>query len=189
MTPTTNHRPTLAIVNGRPGSGKTTLARHLAQALLCPLISRDEINEGIFHTYGHDLELAGKDRVARIAFDTFFRVIETFLSAGVTVVAEAAFQDHKWRIGLAPLLTIADFKSIRCELDPDLAEQRIARRRLEHRDRRAEQRAARARLAGPVATASHTFQPLSLPVPSLSVVTSDGYAPGLDEIVEFVTSG
>src|SRR5688500_2959379 len=96
MTPSITHRPTLAIVSGPPGSGKTTLARQLAQAMSCPLISRDEINEGIFHTFDHDLGLASKDSVAKLAFDAFFQAIELLLSSNVTLVAEAAFQDHRW---------------------------------------------------------------------------------------------
>ena len=40
-----NH-PFLIVVTGRPAAGKTTLAHTLAQAIRCPLISRDEIKEG-----------------------------------------------------------------------------------------------------------------------------------------------
>jgi len=42
----------LIVVTGRPGSGKTTLAHTLAKAIHCPLISRDEIKEGLVNTTG-----------------------------------------------------------------------------------------------------------------------------------------
>ena len=41
--------PTLIVVTGRPGSGKTTLAHALAREIRCPAICRDEIKEGLAH--------------------------------------------------------------------------------------------------------------------------------------------
>jgi predicted kinase len=41
--------PTLIVVSGPPGSGKTTLAHKLAAALGCSAISRDEIKQGMAH--------------------------------------------------------------------------------------------------------------------------------------------
>ncbi len=50
----TNHaqisKPMLIVVTGRPGSGKTTLAHKLAREIWCPVISRDEIKEGLVNT-------------------------------------------------------------------------------------------------------------------------------------------
>jgi predicted kinase len=180
-------RPTLVIVSGPPGSGKTTLACQLAQALGCPLLSRDEINEGIFHTFNHDLAIASKDSVAKLTFDVFFRTIELLLSSCVSIVAEAAFQDYRWRLGLEQLEAVADMKIIHCEIDPELARQRLLRRRLKGPDTPGMRRSARARrVSGLDRPTAGGFQALSLPVPALRVTTTDGYEPGLDEIVEFV---
>jgi predicted kinase len=180
-------RPTLVIVSGPPGSGKTTLARQLAQALGCPLLSRDEINEGIFHTFNHDLSIADKDGVAKLTFDVFFRTIELLLSSRVSIVAEAAFQDYRWRIGLNQLGNAPDTRVIHCEVDPDVARQRLLHRRLREPDTSGMRRAARVRLVNkPDLPAASGFQALSLPVPALRVATTDGYEPGFDEIVEFV---
>ena len=45
--------PTLIIVSGPAGSGKTTLAHAIASAVGCPAICRDEIKEGMVHaTFG-----------------------------------------------------------------------------------------------------------------------------------------
>jgi predicted kinase len=42
-------RPTLVVVSGPAGSGKTTLAHAIAAAVGCPAVSRDEIKEGMVH--------------------------------------------------------------------------------------------------------------------------------------------
>jgi adenylate kinase family enzyme len=39
--------PALIVVSGPMGSGKTTLAHRIAQAVGCPAICRDEIKEGM----------------------------------------------------------------------------------------------------------------------------------------------
>jgi predicted kinase len=188
MTSDGNRRPTLGIVSGPPGSGKTTLARMLANALSCPLISRDEINEGILQTFSHVNEVANKDRVAKSTFDAFFRVIELLVCSDVTLVAEAAFQDQRWRIGLEPLVPKADIKVIHCTVGPEVAHQRIIRRRHEQKDVLRSTRASSTRAADAPTSAVLPFEPLALPVPSLCVATTDGYDPPLDEIVAFLTS-
>ncbi|MGH4006719.1 MAG: AAA family ATPase [Pseudonocardiaceae bacterium] len=188
--PDSGRRPTLVVVSGRPGSGKSTLARGLADALSCPMVSRDEINEGIFRTLGRGPEPADKDQVAKLTFDAFFRVLTLLVSYDVTFVAEAAFQDLRWRIGLEPLLPMADVKVIHCTIDPEFARERVIRRRLERRDaRRREQAPAGTQTVEPGLATVRPFEPLSLPVPSLTVSTIDGYDPRLEEITAFVQSG
>jgi len=187
IAPDGSRKPTLAVVSGRPGSGKSTLARRLAATLSCPVVSRDEINEGIFRTLGRGSEPTDKDQVAKLAFDAFFRALALLVSCDVTFVAEAAFQDLRWRIGLEPLLPMADVKVIRCTIDPDLARERIIRRRLETSGRPG-QAPADAQAVEPGSAAVRTFEPLSLPVPSLNVSTAEGYEPRLEEIASFVAS-
>jgi hypothetical protein len=88
--------PTLVIVSGPPGSGKTTLAHKLAAALGCPAISRDEIKQGMAHAVPGFAPAPG-DELTQRTLPVFFAVLDLLLRAGVTTVAEAAFQDHVWR--------------------------------------------------------------------------------------------
>ena len=171
--------PTLVVVSGPGGTGKTTLAHAIARAVGCPAICRDEIKEGMVHaTPGF---VAGpRDELTMRTLPTFFGVLDLLLRAGVTTVAEAAFQDRVWRPGLAPLRELSRIRVVHCVVDADTALARKRRRWTENPLRRAH-----------ADTAAHgldhdSFDRVSVDAPWLEVDTTDGYAPGLDQIVEFV---
>ena len=147
----------LIIVSGAPGTGKSTLAHILARRIGCPVISRDEIREGLVHAGTPD------DRYA-LTYRLFLETVVRFAGAGVTLVAEAAFQDHNWR----PFLDLGPTRIIRCVS----AQQRVVRRA--------------AHPGKPVSIAD--WVPIDSPAPTLIVDTTDGYAPGLDEIIRFAGS-
>jgi predicted kinase len=177
--------PTLVIVSGPAGSGKTTLAHAIASAVGCPAICRDEIKEGMVHaTWGPAasgfVPRPGDELTAR-TLPVFFGVLELLIRAGVTTVAEAAFQDHVWRPRLEPLLNQARVRIVNCTVDPDLALRRIRQRAQDNPLRRAHADPGPERLS-----VRPAFTRISLDVPSLEVDTADGYRPGLDQIVAFV---
>lgn len=114
--------PLLAIVTGRPGSGKTTIARELADALRCPLVSRDRLKEGALHTIG--LDHAADPDLARSIFEAFFGQIEWLLRRNISVVAEAAFQQKVWDPNLTSFRELADVRIIVCDVSIEVARQR-----------------------------------------------------------------
>ena len=177
--------PTLVVVSGPPGTGKTRLAHALAPLVPCPAICRDEIKEGMVHAEGVGFGAEAGDPLTRRTLDVFFEVIRLLLEAETTVVAEAAFQDGLWRHGLEPLSELARLRVVHCRVDAAVAWERAVQR-------------ASARPAHVVGAHVHdlaawrehfgAFEHLSVEAPSTVVDTTDGYSPGLSEIVGFVNA-
>jgi predicted kinase len=167
------------------GAGKTTLAHAIARAVGCPAICRDEIKEGMVHATPGFVAGAPGDPLTQRTLPAFFGVLELLVRAGVTTVAEAAFQDHVWRPRLEPLLGLARLRVVQCVVDAVVAFQRGLARKADNPLRRAHAD------PGPDGEAEHArfhraFNRLSLDVPSIEVDTTDGYRPGLDGIVSFI---
>ncbi|HUQ41922.1 MAG TPA: AAA family ATPase [Candidatus Limnocylindrales bacterium] len=173
-------RPTLVIVSGASGSGKTQRAHALATLIGCPAICRDEIKEGMVHAHGDFTPAAGDELTSR-TYPLFFDIVRRLLEGGVTLIAEAAFQDRLWRQGVEPLMPLASLRVIQCSVSDEVARARMLAR-LSEPTRRAHDDASW--LAGPASA----FAPVTL-TPALVVDTTDGYAPELPTIVSFVNAG
>lgn len=168
--------PTLVVVSGPSGVGKTTLAHELAGRIGCPAVCRDEIKEGMVHAVGR-FEAAPGDELTQRTLPVFFSVLRLLVEAGASVVAEAAFQHEIWRSHLAPLAELADIRIVQCHADPETARRRL----LGRGSRRAH---ADASVGG--ATYYAEFRRVALAVPSIDVDTTSGYVPSLDEILRFL---
>jgi predicted kinase len=172
--------PLLAVVSGPAGSGKTTLAHELARAIGCPAICRDEIKEGMVHAAGSPFRAEPGDPLTERTLTAFFDLLELLLDAGVTVVAEAAFQDRVWRAHLAPLSERSRMRIIQCQVDAATARQRMVHR--EVRPAHADQSVLTD------STYFATFKRVSLPVPTIDVNTTNGYEPSISQVVRFLNA-
>jgi len=108
-----NERPLIVVISGMPGSGKTTLARELGDALHLPVVSRDLIKTGM-HVTVDSRDPAEIKRFASAAFDLFFATVELLARGGASVIAEGAFHCGPSAPSLARLGTVGDVSTSRC---------------------------------------------------------------------------
>src|SRR5690606_38766419 len=129
-------RVRLVLVGGLPGTGKSTLARGLGEALGATLLRSDEVRK----------ELAGipLDRPAPAAFgqgiyrdtvtaETYAELVrraEVALGMGETVVLDASWNEERWReqARAAAVRAHADLVELRCTASADVAAARIRAR-------------------------------------------------------------
>jgi hypothetical protein len=139
------------------------------------------------HAAGGDFEGGHGDPLTVRTLPLFFEVLRTLVAAGVTVVAEAAFQDRLWRPGLEPLSELARLRIVHCTVDAAVSFDRAQRRAAaaEHRVR-AHGDSMIGKGVEEWRRAFDSFERISISAPSIEVDTTDGYAPDLREVVAFV---
>jgi predicted kinase len=188
--------PLLVIVSGKPSSGKSTLARRLAErdALGLPLLSRDAIKVGLVETHANAETGARRWTVETDAlrativprsYAIFYQTIEAWLRAGVSLIAEYGFVRGRSESDLRPLIKLAWAVVVHCVTSPEEARRRfIARERSDPHSRPD-------RLGGIIEQMEKgTFgwsasEAMDLDIPMLHVDTTRGYVPVLDVIVAF----
>ena len=178
--------PVLVVVSGPAGSGKTTLAHEIARGIGCPAICRDEIKEGMVHNTPGFVAARGDELTVR-TLPVFFGVLDLLLRAGVTTVAEAAFQDRVWRPRLEQFRGLARIRVVHAVVAADVAFRRIQRRRALSPLRRAHADPG----YGDEASQAHAhkaFDRVSIDAPWIEVDTADGYRPALGDVVAFVNA-
>jgi predicted kinase len=114
------------LVSGWPAAGKTTLAHAIGSRLPCPVVSLDEIKEGLVHAGGGGTPDWGAP-VAYETFALFYRVVGELVRSGCSVVAEATYRKDLSQ-EVTELLAEADGCIVHCQVDRDEAMQRFIKR-------------------------------------------------------------
>ncbi len=84
-------KASLIIVSGLPGTGKTTLAKKIANEFGFVMVSMDEIKEVMWNTMGHEFDFEFADKVGKTVFELLFHFVDLALFKGASLVIEAHF--------------------------------------------------------------------------------------------------
>lgn len=178
-----NGKSKCIIVTGRPGSGKTTLAKKLGQQLWMPVISRDEIKEGYVNTFGIKHDQLPSDANG-IVSNFFFDIVCQYLASKISVVIEAAFQHEVWESRMSKIIELSHPHIIVCSVDGEIAAQRHLqrgladpRREFYHGDKRVSLYRSTGELPPPSQYVTPDFN-----VPTIYVLTESNYSPSIDEM-------
>jgi predicted kinase len=124
-------KPLLIIVNGLPGTGKTTLAGRLAADLGFPIFSRDGLYETLYDALEGSTAGTPLSSLGSAAYVLLYEVAGTVLSAGHPVIVEGFFGRRDVRRGeLLRLQARHDFEplEILCTADGQVLMQRFLAR-------------------------------------------------------------
>lgn len=180
-----NNKPKFVVVTGRPGSGKTTLAKELGKLLYFPVVIRDEIKEGYVNTFNVKHDKLPND-TNKIVSKIFFQNIALLLSNKVSVIAEAAFQHKTWEPQIARLKKYSEVFIITCDIDAEVSAKRHLERGLNNPKREffhGDKRVSHFKKTKIILPAGE-YEPLSMNVPTIKVSTLNGYNPKLEKIIQ-----
>lgn len=174
----TRKSPTLLLVSGAPGSGKTRLSHILREEVGLYRVSKAEMARALKVT---DSSNASNHATA---WETYWTILGTLLDNGVSVIADQT----TWRglcdvIIRSRLMPKASVRIVHCATP--CAEERWVRRLESLPDLgHAEVTALREKMSK---RRSQFDPPLELDCPVLEVDTTEGYAPGIQRIIEFAS--
>ena len=183
-------KPLLVLVSGAPATGKTTLARRLADTLALPLLARDTITNIVADAFGAPAQDQREARV-QATFAIYYGLLDEFARAGLSVVTETNFHCGVSERDLRPRVARARAVLIHCQTAREVSVRRFIER-FERGERHPAsfdgERIARLHAGEPQAAWERAVEPVALAIPTLRIDTTCGYAPDFAAIVAFVQS-
>jgi predicted kinase len=116
-------KPTLVVVTGPPGAGKTTIAAALRGRLGLPLIAKDALKETLGDALAFDGDREESQQLGVATFHLQFAVVRELLATGVSLIAEGNFH-ARWFEDLPP----ADVVQVHVSAEPATLRERLLER-------------------------------------------------------------
>jgi diadenosine tetraphosphate (Ap4A) HIT family hydrolase/predicted kinase len=166
------------IVAGAPATGKTTLAQKLGESLGLPVITKDDLKESLAEPFATG-DLALSRRLGWAASTALITVADRILSSGQGLVLESNFRRGMSDAPLSALARLAPTVVVICRT-PDALRRERYERRAGTRHRVHIEDAILAEW-----NSDDTEFLIDIGTPRLIVDTTDGFAPGFEEVVRF----
>jgi len=175
-------KPTIIYVSGAPGSGKTTLARHLSKQLNIPQISSDLIHGGVaFTNPNHD-----RNETVR---DVFVPYMIATAKKGISFVVDHVLQKNIAKeTVIDKLLEHANVVYIHTQASDPIARYKHNIKTNESKEVNTRRDYLLARADFHASNLGNTMHKIELDIPTLVVDTDDKYSPRLEEIIDFIQS-
>lgn len=129
----------LVLVGGGPGTGKTSLSAGIGAQLGCPVLSSDEVRKSVTgtpadtHRYAPPGEGIYDDTTVAAVYRELLREAEAVLRSGSGVVLDATWTRDVYRRAARAVAHRcgAELVELECRVAPEVARQRVARRRID----------------------------------------------------------
>jgi len=182
--------PLLIVVGGTPATGKSTLAASIADDLSLPMFSKDVLKETLFDALVDRPEMraipALSQTISDLALSSLLSIATELVSRNVGMVLEADFRPSDGERLFTPFLNSTIMRQVHCTI----AERELEERHLERTEEGNRHPVHVDDLEKvKIHLEAGDFEPLRLPIPLLSVDSTDGYHPSLEQIVAFARTG